>query len=171
MSSTSKRVAGLAALCGLLALLVPLPAGASRATNVPCWEALLNESYTGRITTIYPQHCYAEALKRIPAIATIYGNEKEQILAAAAAARNNQLPPNQGTGSSSGSTTTHHGWFWKLIHKFDPGSANAFPTPLLVLGALAILLVIAGIAGMLWQRSHPRGGEPPAASEDPPPAS
>ena len=37
-----------------------------------------------------------------------------------------------------------------------PGDPDSFPLPLLILGALAILLVIAGAAGMLWQRSHPR---------------
>jgi hypothetical protein len=43
-----------------------------------------------------------------------------------------------------------------------PGDPQAFPLPLLILGALAILLVIAGAVGMLWQRSHPRD-EPPLA--------
>jgi cobalamin biosynthesis Mg chelatase CobN len=44
-----------------------------------------------------------------------------------------------------------------------PGSTDAFPLPLLILGALAILLVLAGAVGMLWQRSHPRQ-EPPATA-------
>ena len=43
-----------------------------------------------------------------------------------------------------------------------PGDPQAFPLPLLILGALAILLVLAGAAGMLWQRSHPRE-DPPLA--------
>jgi hypothetical protein len=148
-------------LCGLVGVVLPLPALGSK--PVPCWEALINESYTGRITTIYPLHCYAEALKRIPEVATIYGNEKQQIQAAAAAAARHQLPKNQSGPPAASSSTSQSAWS-KFIHKFDPGSANAFPTPLLILGALAILLVIAGIAGMLWQRSHPRGADPPAAS-------
>ena len=44
-----------------------------------------------------------------------------------------------------------------------PGDPQAFPLPLLILGAVAILLVLAGAAGMLWQRSHPRD-EPPATA-------
>ena len=43
-----------------------------------------------------------------------------------------------------------------------PGDPQAFPLPLLILGAVAIVLVIAGGAGMLWQRSHPRDEPPPA---------
>jgi hypothetical protein len=151
-------------LCGLAAALLPLPALAASPKPQPCWVLLLNESYSGHITTIYPQHCYTQALQHIPAIATIYGNEKEQIQQAAAAAARGTLPPGGSSGPPTAATTVNHGWFWKAIHKFDPGSANAFPTPLIVLGALAVLLVIAGIAGMLWQRSHPRESGPPAAT-------
>jgi hypothetical protein len=43
-----------------------------------------------------------------------------------------------------------------------PGDPQAFPLPLLILGAVAIVLVIAGAAGMLWQRSHPHDEPPPA---------
>jgi hypothetical protein len=49
-----------------------------------------------------------------------------------------------------------------FLAKLTPGDSQAFPLPLLILGALAILLVAAGGVGMLWQRSHPRDEPPPA---------
>ncbi len=43
------------------------------------------------------------------------------------------------------------------IDKLTPGNADSFPLPLLILGTLAIVLVIAGVAGMLWRRNQ--GGD------------
>jgi hypothetical protein len=50
----------------------------------------------------------------------------------------------------------------KLLDQITPGNPDSFPLPLLILGALAILLIAAGGAGMLWQRAHPRDEPPPA---------
>jgi hypothetical protein len=50
-----------------------------------------------------------------------------------------------------------------LLDRLNPGNPDSFPLPLLILGALAILLVVAGGAGMLWQRSHPRDDDASAA--------
>jgi hypothetical protein len=166
MSIACTRFIRVVLACGLAAALAPLPALAGSAPPPPCWQQLLNESFSGRITTIYPHHCYTQALKRIPAVARIYGNEAQQITQAMNLAQQNKLPPNQ--PGATASSTASHSWLWRAVHKFDPGSSDAFPTPLLILGALAILLVIAGIAGMLWQRSHPRDSAPPAPSSDPP---
>jgi hypothetical protein len=38
------------------------------------------------------------------------------------------------------------------IDELNPGDADSFPLPLLVLGGLAILLVAAGVGGMIWRR-------------------
>jgi hypothetical protein len=130
----------------------------------PCWVSLLNDSYGGAITRIYPLHCYGEAIKHLPAVATIYGSEKQEIQAAEAAAARGKLAKGVVIASTTTTSTKKATGISSWLDKLNPGSANAFPTPLLILGALAILLVIAGIAGMLWQRSHPRDSGPPAPS-------
>jgi hypothetical protein len=158
------RCIRLALLCVLAGALTPFPALAAHTHpggTVPCWEALLNDSYDGSISKIYPLPCYAEAIKHLPAVATIYGSEKQEIQAAEAAAAHGKLA--RGVVVVTTTTTTKKATgISSWLDKLDPGSANAFPTPLLILGVLAILLVIAGIAGMFWQRSHPRDGGPPA---------
>jgi cobalamin biosynthesis Mg chelatase CobN len=43
------------------------------------------------------------------------------------------------------------------IKDLTPGGADSFPLPLLILGFLAILLVLAGVGGMAWRRYQGRG--------------
>ena len=168
MSFARARIIRVLLLCGLAAALLPLPALAGSTKPQPCWVLLLNESYSGHITTIYAPQCYTEAEKHIPPIAKIYGNELQEIQQAAAAAKLGKLPknPTGGDGTAGGRlrprrTTAGSG-------RRSTSSIRAARTrsrlPLIVLGALAVLLVIAGIAGMFWQRSHPRESGPPAAS-------
>lgn len=45
----------------------------------------------------------------------------------------------------------------RALDKLNPGEADSFPLPLLILGGLAILLVAAGVVGMIWRRMD-RGG-------------
>ena len=45
----------------------------------------------------------------------------------------------------------------KALDELNPGDADELPLPLLILGGLAILLVAAGIGGMIWRR---RGAGP-----------
>ena len=46
----------------------------------------------------------------------------------------------------------------KALRDITPGGADSFPLPLLILGILAIVLVLAGVGGMLWRRYQDRGG-------------
>jgi hypothetical protein len=54
----------------------------------------------------------------------------------------------------------------RALDKLNPGDADSFPLPLLILGALAILLVAAGVIGMIWRRMD-RGGPDPDAGAGP----
>lgn len=66
-----------------------------------------------------------------------------------------------GKGGGNGVTTTVPGkkpekGFAGFADRLDPGSPSALPLPLLVLGALALLLVAAGGVGLVVQRVRSR---------------
>ena len=94
---------------------------------------------------------------------------------------NTQLPPPSGSGSGGGtgtnggsggaagggttSTTSSvgrktNGGISGLADKLNPASADSLPVPLLVLGALAILLVAAGAAGLIAKQVQARKHAP-----------
>jgi hypothetical protein len=115
---------------------------------------LLNDLYDGTISNIYPIHCYGEAINHLPAVAQIYGSAKEDIITARQFALLGKLPP--GHPVTTASSSSGKGGLTGFLDRLVPGNPNSFPTPLLILGLLAIVLILAGLGGMLWQRSHPR---------------
>jgi hypothetical protein len=141
--------------------LAPLPVSAARAaqgtttttSTVPCWVTLLNDLYDGTISQLYPIPCYGEAINHLPAVAQIYGSAKDDIIAARALALLGKLP--KAKVAAGGSSSSSKGGLTGFLDRLVPGNPNSFPTPLLILGLLAILLILAGVGGMLWQRSHP----------------
>ena len=155
----------------LAAALVVHAGGASAAT--PCWKSLLNDWYDGRIDNTYAQHCYRDALKHLPADVATYSSAHDDILRAlqSAVAKENKaghsvgpdtpLPPPTSRGTKGGTTTTigrkpDDG----LANKLNPSSADSLPVPLLVLGGLAILLVLAGGAGLIAKQIQARKQAP-----------
>jgi hypothetical protein len=69
----------------------------------PCWKALLNDWYDGRIDKTYPPQCYRDAIKHLPPDVAVYSNAKDDLNRAL----QNVLagkPPNQGLpgGTSTG---------------------------------------------------------------------
>jgi hypothetical protein len=156
------------------ALLSAAPASAAK---VPCWKELLNDWYDGSISKIYPLPCYHEAIDHLPADVEVYSSAKDDILnALAAASKGTTSPPEKPTttGTSVSSTTQTTSTTPLITTSNDatppkkkkgisgvfadltPGGPQAFPLPLLILGALAILLVAAGAAGMIWRRFQER---------------
>jgi hypothetical protein len=153
-------------------------AAASTASSTPCWKSLLNDWYDGRIDQTYSVHCYRDALKHLPADVQTYSSAHDDILRAlqSAIARQKSLhkpvgndtlvPPestsSSGGGSGSATTTTGGGTSGGgngsggLAGKVGSDSPSSIPTPLLVLGGLALLLVAAGAAGLIAKRVQAR---------------
>jgi hypothetical protein len=150
----------------------------------PCWKRLLNDWYDGTISGIYPIPCYQQAIDHLPTDLRIYGSARDDIAAARQAAIEHQHAPAEKNGpvastehqtstTTTTETVTTHGKTTTttkvlvvpvttttkrsvpLLDRLNPGNPDSFPLPLLILGALAIFLLIAGGAGMLWQRFHP----------------
>jgi hypothetical protein len=163
----------------------PVPAAAA----TPCWKALLNDWYDGRIDKTYAVHCYNDALKHLPADVQTYSSAHDDIQRALQSAiakerkaghkvtQNSIVPPSSGPASGGGtgtgttpgptgpSPTTGGGrrsgkGLSHLANKLNPASASSLPIPLLVLGALAILLVAAGAAGVVVKQIQARKQAP-----------
>jgi hypothetical protein len=172
-----------AALAGAV---VTHPAPASAAS--PCWKVLLNDWYDGRIDHTYPVHCYREALKHLPADVQTYSSAHDDIQRALQSAEakiragggtvsaNSEVPPPGGTtnessgngGDKGNTTTTTAGGTGKttpgglsgVAQDANPSSASSVPLPLIILGALALLLVAAGAAGLIAKRVQARKQRP-----------
>ncbi|HEY2777241.1 MAG TPA: hypothetical protein VGI77_05005 [Gaiellaceae bacterium] len=173
---------GVAALSLAAAVARPLPAAAA----TPCWKALLNDWYDGRIDNTYPLHCYSEALTHLPADVQTYSSAHDDILRALQNAKaelkkngtkitpNTPVPPaskptttptKTGTTSTNSNTTTGttppgrkppNGGLPSAVDKVNHSSPSSVPLPLIVLGALALLLVAAGGIGLLAKRRQGR---------------
>ena len=168
---TLKRLAQAA----VLAVLVALALGVRSApAATPCWKTLINDWYDGRIDNIYPQHCYKDAIKHLPADVEIYSNARSDIERALLAAKlGKKAPPNasggQGKGKGKGKGGEIRGetkggetpLTGRLIDKLGPSKADSAPIPLLVLGGLALLLMAAGGSGVLWRRIQAKRLPPP----------
>ena len=155
----------------------PLPAAAA----TPCWKALLNDWYDGRIDNTYPIHCYSDALKHLPADVQTYSSAHDDILRALQNAKaelrkkgtkitpDTLVPPaakpptktsGNGTTTTGSQTTTTQppgrkppgGGLPSAVDKVNHSSPSSIPLPLIVLGALALLLIAAGGIGLLAKR-------------------
>jgi len=158
------------AVFGALALFA-VPAQASHASTLPCWKRLLNDLYDGTINNVYPIACYHSAINHLPLDVQEYSNARndiEKALAQAIALKEHHAV----TATIAGVTTTvqpvapppvtkkkkSKSPIQKAIKDITPGGPGSFPLPLLILGMLAIVLVLAGVGGMAWRRYQGRRG-------------
>ena len=188
--SPAKTLVRAALIAGALMLATVRPAAAA----TPCWKALLNDWYDGRIDNTYALHCYTDALKHLPPDVQTYSSAHDDIeralqsaiaklgkkkvtsntkIAPPPASSSNgsgngggkQKPHPSGPGGGSGSSTVTTptstgrktgGGLSGVANKLDPGSADALPVPLLVLGGLALILVAGGAGGLVVKQIRAR---------------
>src|SRR3954447_2872650 len=174
-----KRLLLLAAvLAGLFVVSLPGTAGAA----APCRNKIFNDWYQdGKVASTYPIACYRDALKHIPVDAGIYSSLTDDIRAAmrAAVRRSEGLsaptvvgkgfPASSGSGSVKGKVVqisnsekkeTPKGATVSAAPIADTSSSSGMPLPILVLGAIALLLVAAGAVGLGVR--HARGRANPS---------
>jgi hypothetical protein len=172
VTAASKLLLRTALVClALAAAAVHSPAPAAAAT--PCWKALLNDWYDGRIDKTYAKHCYTDAIAHLPADVSTYSSAHDDIVRALQSAvakekkagktvgPNTLLPGAPPTKTTTGTTsttptTTDKKGIPGLAKDIGPSSATGVPVPLLVLGGLALLLVAAGAAGLVAKRIQAR---------------
>jgi hypothetical protein len=139
----------LVASAGLvLALGVAAPANAAP----PCWKALLNDWYDGKIDQTYPAHCYTEAIQHLPQDVTDYSSARDDIHRAMLAAIRNggdggrgpsSYDPNNPNPNPSAAPEGKRGVILRAIEWLGPSNAASVPLPLLSLAAVAFLLLAA----------------------------
>jgi len=153
----------------LLALGVVAPASAAGAT--PCWRALINDWYDGRIDYTYPIPCYTQAIQHLPQDVETYSSAKDDIMRALQQQLRNGRgePPTYTGGSGSGTSGSSSGSgskgiITRAIEWLGPSNASAIPLPLLILAGVAFLLLAAAggsyISRWLQERRLPPPPQP-----------
>jgi hypothetical protein len=170
------------ALIGLLvAAFWPTAANAA----VPCRNRIYHDWYAdGKIATTYPISCYRDAIKHVSNDAKIYSSLVDDIKSAMRAAversHHEKVPAQVGKGqgvngttgktdttrtTTSSNTSTNSTTTTTAIGPTSGstgGGGGGIPTPIIILGALAILLAITGAAGTGVRYYRRRGTPPPA---------
>lgn len=183
---TGARLA-IAAFAATLALLAAgvgsasaAPAATAKATNT-CWLDVVNDwlDHSGVIHGTYPIPCYTQAIQHLDAYPDIkeYSTASDDIHRARLAALRQDRGGGPGNGGLAGGTNPDGtnvgpgggkssgggGFFNDLAGKLGPGNARSIPLPLLVLGGLALLLLLAAIATWLAKRIQTRRMTPAPA--------
>ena len=168
----------------LLALVLALGslAGPGVALARGCGDDVVGDWYdNGRVDKIYPLHCYDDAIDGLPVDVVDYSSAKEDIQRALQLAIRGKLVPKKetrdptpsttvpgssggggkGTGTGptpgdDGSGNSGGGVFNDVLGKAGSDDASSVPIPLLVLGSIALLLVLAGSAGYVVRRVQAR---------------
>ena len=133
---------------------------------VPCWKALINDWYDGRIDFTYPASCYTDAIQHLPQDVDTYSSAKDDIRRALLATLRHGDPPtydpNNPTGAPTGSSGGgSHGFLYRTIQWLGPSNAGSIPLPLLILAGVAFLLLAAAGGSFISRRLQGRRLPPP----------
>jgi hypothetical protein len=134
-----RRVAIVAALAGLLVLATVGPASAA-SSDAPCWKRVtLDWADNGVVDKTYPLECYQQAIDNATADVSMYSSFVDDM----ERARQRAIAGQHGSG---GAVT---------IAPDKAGSSDdGIPTPLLVLGGVALVLVAVGAVGLFRRRGR-----------------
>ena len=150
-SSSRAHVLRVAALVVLTtAALAAFTAPAAEAGGKDCAHRVIDDWYDNyRVdSTIYEEHCYRAAVELLGIDLRDYGSAEDDILRALSYARRGELDPGDGSGPP--------------VAPAVAASPSSVPLPLIILGALGLLLLAAGSAGYLKRRFG--GGDPPTST-------
>jgi hypothetical protein len=134
----------------LLALGSAGPAGAA----TPCWKALIQDWFDGRIDHTYPPSCYTQAIHHLPTDVKTYSSAKDDIESALQASLRQERGGSGGRGTASydpkhppspgpSSEGNSKGVILRAIEWLGPSNAASVPLPLLILAGVAFLLLAA----------------------------
>ena len=147
----------------LLALGVAAPASAAP----PCWKALINDWYDGRIDETYPPACYTDAIQHLPQDVDTYSSAKDDIQRALLAVLRQgrgdppTYNPNAVTDPNGSSGAGSKGIIIRAIEWLGPSNAGSVPLPLLILAGVAFLLLAAAGGSFVNRRLQARRLPPP----------
>jgi hypothetical protein len=143
----------------------------AKTSSTPCWKALINDWFDGKIDHVYPQWCYSQALGHLPKDVEYYSDAKDAITRAMLEAKRQDKPidwdpndPTFGGGTSSGGGGGGEGGkglITRAIEWLGPSNADAVPLPLLILAAVAFLLLAAAGGSVVSKRLQARRLPPP----------
>jgi len=135
-SSVLRRVAIVAALACPLLLAISGPASA----DAPCWKRVtLDWADNGVVDKTYPLPCYQQAINHATADVSMYSSFEDDVRRAM-----QRVIANQHDAGGDGTVAQDQ----------STSSDDGVPTPLLVLGGVAILLVAVGAVGIIRRRGR-----------------
>lgn len=111
-----------------------------------------------RIDGSYPQHCYRDAISHVPEDLKAYSSIVDDISSARQQAARGPLrriainKDSKSAAAKSAKAEPKRGLFKVAFDKLGPRNADSVPLPLLILGALALLMIAAGAGGLVTRR-------------------